>query len=174
MKFMQTIQTCDVNLFLWVTQRKSRRVLVRCARCISKTGDGHLYLILALALAWTRQPTESVLLTCLLLGFAIERPVYFILKNLCRRDRPQAALNIPSFIIPSDRFSFPSGHTSAAFLVATLLSFFHPAIMPLLIAWAVLMGMARVVLGVHFPTDTLIGALMGTLLALLSLEIQLT
>lgn len=36
------------------------------------------------------------------------------------------------------------------------------------------MGMARVVLGVHFPTDTLIGALMGILLALLSLEIQLT
>jgi len=174
MKFMQTIQTYDINLFLWVTQRKSQRVLVRGARYISKTGDGHLYLILALALAWSAQPAESILLACLLMGFAIERPIYFILKNLCRRDRPQAALNIPSFVIPSDRFSFPSGHTSAAFLVATLLSFFHPALTPVLVAWAVSVGMARVVLGVHFPTDTLIGALMGTLLALLSLEIQST
>lgn len=174
MKFMQTIQTYDVNLFLWVTQRKSRRVLVRGARCVSKTGDGHLYLILGLVLAWSGQPAGSVLLACLLTGFAIERPAYFILKNLCRRDRPQAALNIPSFIIPSDHFSFPSGHTSAAFLVATLLSFFYPALAPLLLTWAVLMGMARVVLGVHFPTDTLIGALMGILLALLSLEIHLT
>lgn len=174
MKFMQTIQTYDINLFLWVTQRKSRDALARGARFVSKTGDGHLYLILGLALAWFRQPAESALLTCLLSGFAVERPAYFILKNLCRRDRPQAALNIPSFIIPSDRFSFPSGHTSAAFLVATLLSFFYPALAPLLLTWAVLMGMARVVLGVHFPTDTLIGALMGTLSALLSLEIRLT
>lgn len=174
MKFMQTIHTYDVNLFLWITQRKSQRVLVRGARYISRTGDGHLYLMLGLTLAFFGHAAESVLLKCLLLGFAIERPVYFILKNLCRRDRPQAALNIPSFIIPSDRFSFPSGHTSAAFLVATLVSYFHPAFTPLLVAWAVSIGMARVVLGVHFPTDTLIGALMGTLLALLSLEIQLT
>ncbi len=174
MKFMQTIQAYDVNLFLWVSQRKSQRVLVRGARYISKTGDGYLYLVLGLALAWSGQPEESALLSCLLVGFALERPLYFILKNLCRRDRPQTALNIPSFIIPSDRFSFPSGHTSAAFLVATLLSFFHPALTPALVIWAVSIGMARVVLGVHFPTDTLIGALMGTLLALLSLEIQLT
>lgn len=110
------------------------------------------------------------LLYCLLLGFALERPVYLALKNVFRRDRPPVALNMPSFVIPSDRFSFPSGHTSAAFLVATLVCAFYPALTPLLFSWAVLVGMARVVLGVHFPTDTLIGALMGVSLALLSME----
>lgn len=173
MKIMQTIHAYDVNLFLWVNQRKSQRFLVRCARGISSTGDGHLYLILAAALGYSAQPTELVLLTCLAVGLLIERPVYLILKNLCRRERPPTALKIPGFIIPSDRFSFPSGHTSAAFLVATLASFFYPVFMPFLLGWAVLVGMARVILGVHFPTDTLIGALMGTVLALTSLEIVL-
>jgi undecaprenyl-diphosphatase len=173
MKFFQTIHAYDVSLFLWVNQRKSQRVLVRCARCISKTGDGYLYLALAAALWQSSAPTEALLLSTLALGFLIERAVYLVLKNLCRRERPPTALKIPSFIRPSDRFSFPSGHTSAAFLVATLLSFFYPALTPFLLAWAVLVGMARVVLAVHFPTDTLIGALLGTGLALTSLEIVL-
>lgn len=174
MKLMQTIHTYDVFLFSWVMRRKSQNLLVRCARCISKTGDGYLYLLLAAALAWTQKPADWLLLTCLAAAFTMERAVYVIVKNLCKRDRPQAALNIQSFIIPSDQFSFPSGHTSAAFLVATLLSYFHPALTPVLFFWASLMGMARVVLGVHFPTDTVIGALMGTGVALLSLEILLT
>jgi undecaprenyl-diphosphatase len=173
MKFMQTIHAYDVGLFSWVMRRKSQKLLVKCARHISTTGDGHLYLLLALGLAWSHSAAELSLLGCLALAFLLERPAYFILKNSCRRDRPQAALNIQSFIIPSDRFSFPSGHTSAAFLMATLLGSFYPLATPFLLVWALLVGMARVVLGVHFPTDTLIGALMGTAIALLSMEILL-
>lgn len=171
MKLMQTINTFDVSLFSWVMRRKTQKLQVHCARWISRTADGPLYLLLAAALAYSHTPSGLLLLSSLALGLLMERPLYFILKNLFRRDRPQAALNIQSFIVPSDRFSFPSGHTSAAFLVATAVSSFHPALAPALLAWASLVGMARVVLGVHFPTDTFIGALMGSGLALLSLEI---
>jgi len=173
MKIMQTIYAYDVSLFLWVNQRKSQRFLVRCARYISKTGDGYLYIALAGILSWISDATAMLLLSSLTVGFLIERVVYVALKNICRRESPPTALKIPGFIIPSDRFSFPSGHTSAAFLVATQLSFFYPALTFLLLPWAVLVGMARVVLAVHFPTDTLIGALMGTALAATSLEIVL-
>jgi undecaprenyl-diphosphatase len=173
MRVIETIHSYDVSVFLWVTERKTRNLLVRAAWLISKTADGPLYLALALILASAGQEPQLSLLYCLLLGFAFERPVYWVLKNLCRRDRPQAALNIPSFVIPSDRFSFPSGHTSAAFLVASLVSAYYPPLTPLLFGWAVMVGMARVVLGVHFPTDTLIGALMGASLALASMECML-
>ena len=167
---MHTIHQYDVSIFLWVTERKTRHLLVRLARLVSRMADGPLYGMLALTLVYSGQEPQLTLLKCLLLGFVMERPLYWVTKNVCRRNRPQAALNIPSFVIPSDRFSFPSGHTSAAFLVTTLVSAFYPALGPLLFPWAVMVGMARVILGVHFPTDTLIGALMGSGLAFFSLE----
>ena len=117
MKLMQTIHSYDVSLFTWVMRRKSQKFLVCCARGISKTGDGYCYLVIGLALLWSQGADEMRLLSCMALALLIERPLYFVLKNVCKRDRPQAALNIKSFVVPSDRFSFPSGHTSAAFLV---------------------------------------------------------
>ncbi|MFM8330690.1 MAG: phosphatase PAP2 family protein [Candidatus Methylumidiphilus sp.] len=173
MKLIHTIHSYDVSVFTWVMRRKSQKFLVACARGLSKTGDGYLYLVLALGLLWTQGADEMRLLSCMALALLMERPLYFVLKNVCRRDRPPVVLNIKSFIVPSDRFSFPSGHTSAAFLMATLLAWYLPFWVPALFAWAVLVGMARVVLGVHFPTDTLIGAVMGSSAALLSMGVVL-
>lgn len=173
MKLIQTIHSYDVSVFTWVMHRKSQKFLVYCARGISKTGDGPLYLLTALLLLWTHGTVELDLLACMAVALLIERPLYFVLKNACKRDRPPAALNIKSFIVPSDRFSFPSGHTSAAFLMATLWGWYWPALLPLLFTWAAMVGMARVILGVHFPTDTLIGALMGVGTALLGLGVVL-
>jgi undecaprenyl-diphosphatase len=170
MKLIQTIHAYDVSMFYWVMQRKSQKLLVRCARFVSHSADGHLYLALAGFLAWSRTYPNQQLLACMALALLIERPLYFIIKNCCRRDRPPAALNIQSFIVPSDKFSFPSGHTSAAFLMASLISCFIPALSPVLFVWASMVGMARVILGVHFPTDTLVGALMGSAAALISME----
>lgn len=170
MKLMQSIHRYDVFLFTWVMRRKSQKLLVQAARLVSATANGPLYLLLALALYGLGGQEERLLLKLMALALLIERPLYFVLKNACRRDRPPQALNIRSFIAPSDRFSFPSGHTSAAFLMATLLGWQWPVLLPTLLLWAVAVGMARVILCVHFPTDTLVGALMGTGCALLAME----
>ena len=170
MNMMNSIHNVDVSIFMWVSARKTKHTLVNVARQVSRSADGQLYLLLGLILAINGQQPQMNLLYALLLAFAMERPIYLVLKNTCRRNRPQVALNIPSFVIPSDRFSFPSGHTSAAFLVATLLSAHYPDLSPLVYTWACMVGMARVILGVHFPSDTLIGAVMGSSLALFSME----
>jgi undecaprenyl-diphosphatase len=73
-------------------------------------------------------------------------------------------------VTPSDQFSFPSGHTSAAFMVATITGFFMPLLMLPLLLWAALVGFSRVVLGVHFPTDTLVGMVLGVSVSFFSLN----
>jgi undecaprenyl-diphosphatase len=173
MKLMQTIHSFDVHLFAWVMRRKTQKLQVRLARWISHSADGYLHLAFALWLVRSDSPADFQLLGALGLALLMERPLYFVLKNVCRRDRPPVSLKTPSFIVPSDRFSFPSGHTSAAFLLAVLVGTFHPGLAPALLLWSSLVGMSRVILGVHFPTDTLIGALMGTVTAFISLEILL-
>jgi undecaprenyl-diphosphatase len=55
-------------------------------------------------------------------------------------------------------------------MVATMVSYFFPALAPGLYAWALAIGFSRVVLGVHFPTDTLMGAVLGSFTAFISLN----
>lgn len=176
MKLLYSIHKYDVCLFTWLCHVRVTLPLTRIARTLSKTADGWLYGLLA-ALLLKYQGLESKLLQAMVLAFLIERPVYFILKNSFKRNRPAAALeNFVSVIVPADQFSFPSGHTSAAFMVATLVSYFIPptadvAWLVLLYGWASAIGFSRMILGVHFPTDTLVGAALGTSVAFLSLQV---
>ena len=169
MKLLHSIHKYDVFMFSWLVNSRMHSILTKLSRYLSKTGDGQLYVIAIGVLYWLDK-IDSLCLQTFLLSFLIERPVYFVLKNGLKRNRPEAALkNFRSIITPSDQFSFPSGHTSAAFMMATLLSYYFPTFMVPLYFWATLVGCSRVVLGVHFPTDILVGVLLGISVALFSL-----
>lgn len=169
MKLLHSIHKYDVFMFSWLVNTRMHSILTKLSRYLSKTGDGQLYVIAIGVLYWLDK-IDSLCLQTFLLAFLIERPVYFVLKNSLKRNRPEAALkNFHSIITPSDQFSFPSGHTSAAFMMATLLSYYFPPFIVPLYCWATLVGCSRVLLGVHFPTDILVGVLLGISAALFSL-----
>ncbi len=159
MKLLQTIQLFDLRTFDWCLKRKHRQLFVDISRWISRTADGQLYIVAAIIFSLL---DEWHLVKILAVGFTAERIIYFILKNRLRRNRPQQAIpGYKSVIQPSDQFSFPSGHTSAAFLLMGIVSAFYPTLgIPLLI-WAIWVGISRVMLGVHFPTDSVAGAILG-------------
>lgn len=170
MKLMASIHNYDVRMFVRLNNSALHANLLTACRWLSRTGDGFLYVALAVWV-YLGQGWSAPLLKALLLAFALERPVYFLLKNGFKRNRPpQAISNFRSAITPSDQFSFPSGHTSAAFMVATLLVYFFPPLAAGLYCWAASVGFSRVVLGVHFPTDTLMGMVLGVGSAFISLN----
>ena len=158
-KLLQHIHIVDLWTFDWCLKRKHRQLLVATSRWVSRSADGHLYALLGLLCGVTQQ---WLLFTVLTLGFAMERSVYFLLKNQLKRNRPQQAIpGYRSVIQPSDQFSFPSGHTSAAFMITGVLTAFFPTLLLPLTLWSLWVGVSRVMLGVHFPTDTVAGALLG-------------
>ncbi|TQV73496.1 phosphatase PAP2 family protein [Exilibacterium tricleocarpae] len=167
---LESIHRCDLVTFSWCLRRKHRSALIKLSRLISRSADGPLYALGALVLAcygnWQ-------MVSLLGLAFAVERLVYFCSKRHFKRNRPpQAIPGFESVIKPSDQFSFPSGHTSAAFLTAGILSHAFPYLSPLLYPWAAAVGGSRVMLGVHFPSDIVAGALLGHTLSLLVLTLS--
>lgn len=174
MKALKAIHEYDLTLFSRLNAARLNDGFIRFNRHISKSGDGYLYFMLLIWAGW-QQGWSSPFFLAILTGFAIERPVYFILKNGFKRNRPASVLHdFESVIQPADRFSFPSGHTSAAFMIAVLCGYFYPALLAPMLGWALLVGASRIVLGVHFPTDTLVGMSLGVSAALISLEVVLS
>ncbi|WP_194756595.1 phosphatase PAP2 family protein [Aliidiomarina indica] len=166
MKWVNQLQRADEAAFFWLSMHLRRPSGGALARWISRSGDGYGYIAACMLAFFLQYPEAQLLTTLLLLGFAIELPIYWVLKNTLRRDRPCVRVpNLRSLIKASDRFSFPSGHTTAAFLFASIISALLPSLAPWLYGWAVAIGLSRVALGVHYPTDIFAGALLGMLLA---------
>lgn len=93
------------------------------------------------------------------------------IKHRIKRERPFLRMYgvRASNIWSADRHSFPSGHTSMAFSLATSLSLRYSnagTIIPLYL-WAGFVGYSRIYLGLHYPSDVLAGALVGSIVAVL-------
>ena len=163
--WVRGIQAFDLKTFHWCIGSRHQAFYVRIARRLSSTADGHLYFaagFLSLILQeWMHAKIIAV-------AFCVERSVYFCAKNLFKRNRPPAAIQgFISFVEPSDQFSFPSGHTSAAFMFITLLALSISSLFAIFYLWSLGIALSRVFLGVHFPTDTLVGATIGTTIGVL-------
>ncbi|MCM2678305.1 phosphatase PAP2 family protein [Echinimonas agarilytica] len=167
---LQSIQRADHALYASITDRKYAANIATVARWVSRSGDGHLYLVLGvLAMLLDGQHGTQFFIVALT-AFAFELPFYFVIKNVFKRNRPcEVLLALPAFVKPSDKFSLPSGHTAAAFIMATVVAQFYPDIASLCYAWAALIGASRVLLRVHFPTDILCGFALGASAAWISL-----
>jgi len=164
MRVLDSIQEFDRRALLLLQQSQSW--LAQHRRAVSRTADGFLYVVIGLLIT-VLAPTGERFFDHILLAFAVERTGYWILKNGLRRKRPAEALpDFESHIIAADEFSFPSGHTSAAFLFVTLLVLHFGPLFFVLYLWSMAVGMSRVYLGVHFPTDTVMGAILGSAIAL--------
>jgi undecaprenyl-diphosphatase len=166
---LKRIIDLDTALFCWFNRFSESRNC-KVIKAVSKTGDGYLYLALAFVMFLIDNEHATLFLYTALMAYALEIPIYLMLKQLFKRERPSACLsNFTAHITPSDKFSLPSGHTAAAFLMATIITSFFPSMAGIAFVWASMVGLSRILLGVHFPLDVILGGLLGSILAMLSL-----
>ena len=169
MELLYALQKFDLRLFVKVFRQGERRAIRPMARALSRSGDGYLHVLVPLLLLGLQAPELQAFISLLLLALVLERSLYWLLKTSLKRKRPQDSMpGFRSLIVASDQFSFPSGHSSGAFLLATSLTLVYGNPMLAVYLWAMGVGFSRVILGVHFPGDILAGATMGTMLTVLS------
>lgn len=93
--------------------------------------------------------------------------IVWVIKLFFHRQRPFIKLtNIYVRKISVDNYSFPSAHSAASFSIALTASLFFPHLTLIFIALAVCVAVSRIYLGVHYPTDVLIGIIIGVAPAL--------
>lgn len=129
---------------------------------ISRAADGHIYVGIAVLLFWLNHELGLDFLQAAFIAFSLETVVYLVIKKFTHRLRPFEALtNIKSLIRPPDRFSFPSGHTAGAFIMATLISGIYSIVCIPAFIIASLVGFSRIYNGLHYTSDVLAGMLLG-------------
>jgi len=129
----------------------------------TRGGDGWLWYAMGLAIAVLGGKTRFEALGAAGVSSVLSILLFIWLKRLTGRRRPcQIEPHCWATLLPPDQFSFPSGHTMTAFAVAIPLSLFYPTLSIGLLFCALSIAMSRILLGMHFLSDVLAGALIGT------------
>lgn len=145
-------------------RRYHRPWRTRMARLLTAAGDGKTWVVIGLALLASARPAVVHVGLRLVAGCALAALAAQLLKRWLNRARPTSAIEgFEALAENPDSFSFPSGHTAAAFGVAVALAG-EPALAgPASLLLATGIGLSRVYLGAHYPLDVLAGGLLGTL-----------
>lgn len=166
---VRTLAAMDAALFLGINGWHHGAASDRAAAAVSRLmlhGELWAAVLLAAALADAAQRRWLLLVALPAMGLAT-LTVNYAVKPLFRRRRPFLDL-VETVVVgrrPDDT-SFPSGHTAAAFAGAWLLAAAYPEAAPALYLVAALVGLTRVYLGVHYPSDVVLGGLAGVALAI--------
>ncbi len=155
-------------ILLWIQEYLRVDFLTPVITFITHLGDGGRIWIacalLFLILPKTRK-TGVVMAASMLLNLLATN---IVLKNLFARTRPYVAVEgLHRMIEAQSDFSFPSGHTACSFAAAVVIFRLCPRKVGIpAIVLAVLISLSRLYVGVHFPTDVIGGAIIGTAAAL--------
>jgi Membrane-associated phospholipid phosphatase len=161
------ISNLDGNILLFIQQYIRQPILTPLFKLLTYAGNsGLIWIIISISLLFFKKtrPVGLAALLTLVVSFIINNE---ILKNVIARQRPYTQLSQLNILIPKPSgFSFPSGHAANSFAAAG--AFYYNGNKKWGIAALILagfIGVSRLYLGVHYPSDVLFGALSGMLIS---------
>ncbi|MDA0225598.1 MAG: phosphatase PAP2 family protein [Proteobacteria bacterium] len=161
----------DLQLCLRMNRAAGKRWVLAPLRAVSRVGDGVFWYVLMLTLLFADRTTHWPVVHMAVAGLACTL-LYRVLKRCTLRPRPyQVHPRVVARAAPLDHFSFPSGHTMHAVAFTLVCLAYYPALAWLLVPFTLLVAVSRVVLGLHYPSDVLAGALLGAIIAILPVQL---
>jgi undecaprenyl-diphosphatase len=128
----------------------------------TRLGDGWIWYSVGIALLIFGGDLRFIAIAASASAEAAAVALFRIVKNTSKRKRPcQLEAHCWSKVLPPDQFSFPSGHSMSAFAIAVPLCIFYPELQAPLLALSVSIAVSRVILGMHFVSDVVVGSLLG-------------
>jgi undecaprenyl-diphosphatase len=155
----------DIRLCQIANRAARRQMLLRSMRTVSRLGDGVFWYVLMVMMPLLLGPRGVVAALHMLAIGGIGLAIYRLLKNRLVRERPFVRLaGIECFMPPLDRYSFPSGHTLHAVTFTIIACGYLPWLAIVLVPFALAVALSRVILGLHYPSDVVAGAILGAAL----------
>lgn len=128
----------------------------------TRAGDGWLWYVLGVLILLFGGPSRFEAVAAAGLSSGIGTVVFLTLKRLTGRKRPCAiASHCWATLLPPDQFSFPSGHSINAFSFAVSIGLFEHSLLYGLLFCALSVAISRIMLGLHYLSDVVVGSLIG-------------
>lgn len=165
------LSTLDLFVFELVNRHMRCRLLTFLLPKLTHVGGAFFSISsLVIVLAFTTM-TYRLWAFEALLSLALSHILVHFIKKVYGRERPYLKLS-NSYLIttPLKDYSFPSGHTTAVFSITVVFAIHSPLLACLLLPIAFFVGLSRMYIGLHYPTDCVFGALLGILSSFLVVD----
>ncbi|MFD2671200.1 phosphatase PAP2 family protein [Marinicrinis sediminis] len=165
------LQFHDQRLFFWFNHKLQHTIMDRIMHVITHLGGATSTIAISLALILlSPAPYHLVGLQCLA-ALAVSHIPVAILKRKYPRLRPYLVLPKTNICRnPLKDHSFPSGHTTAIFSITIPLMWAYPSLIFILLPITVIVAASRMILGLHYPSDVIAGAFVGTVAAAAAIQ----
>lgn len=169
MNFKNTkIKMLDLDLrgCLYLNNLSHTQSIASFFKLISRLGDGAFWLAILIIVWMSKGVAYGLQLIFVVVAGLLGTGIYKYLKHKTVRPRPY---QVHQVIVlgerPLDHFSFPSGHTLHAVMATIVFGYIQPMMLLIMMPFTILIALSRMVLGLHYPSDVIVGALIGASVA---------
>lgn len=172
MRLLNRMSEVELPLCLLFNRMNHRALASRSFAIVSRLGDGVFWYTIIIGLPFLHGSAALQASLHMIVVGLVSLAVYKWLKSHTSRARPfRMDGKILQNVRALDEFSFPSGHTMHAVGFTLVLLHYYPEWGVLVVPFAALVAVSRLVLGLHYPSDVLVGAGIGAGIALFSLQL---